>query len=174
MRDYQAEIEGLIKEATQGSGWAAPIVAKQLFEQLEAEDPELLQGWLQEMALPLLTKAVGDYVRAQRAEARRNTKGKEFRDAVAAHAAGDENALSVYLATHVVGPGHTRKRACDMTGPEHLKVGQWYERAGVESLTMGSFHVAVAARVGNRRTREVFSQQQYEDMYRSTTEVRTA
>jgi hypothetical protein len=169
LRDYVSEMDALFKQACAGSGWAVPVVAQRIYEHLLHDDNDLLQGWLDEMALPLLTKAIGDRVRQERLAARAAATTVRFRQAMQQAADGDTEALSLYLVTHVVGPGHTRKRAKDMTGREHLHVATRYEKAGVEALTLGAFHAAVAERIGEHRTEEVLNREEYEQLYRNIT-----
>jgi hypothetical protein len=160
-RNHQREIEDRILAEISGTGWAVPVVAAHLYNDLKEHDPDLLRGWLEEMALPLLTQQVGDLARAQRSRARREA-------AAGAEHAETPRRPSLYHVTHVLS-GVTRKRACDMTGPEHRLVAHRYENAGVQSLMLGAFHTAIADKVGERRTSEVFTREEYERMYRSVT-----
>jgi hypothetical protein len=168
-RNYLQEMDDAIGEAIdRQDGWAVPQVAGQLFETLNAEDPELLEGWLEEMALPMMTKAVGDATRRRRNTARAQLQRDKF---TRAHEAGDAQAMGMWHAAFVVDSALTRRRACDMTAADHRFVAGRYEKAGVESLMLGAFHSAVAAKVGNGVTSDVLSAADYETLYRDIVEV---
>lgn len=174
-RDYIAEMEAHIEAATKGSDWVAAVVAEKLCSQLLESDPELLDGWLHVMAVPLLRRIIGLRVHSQRRAIKRGARVRAFSDAVAdlegaAEEGGRVSAAAVLLGMfseiHTVDEDQTRKRAADMTGPEHLYVAEnTYQRSANTALMLAAFHRAVAKKVGKRRTEDVFSEQQYEDLY---------
>ena len=172
-RDFQAEMNALIVAATEGKTYAVPDVARELYERLLATDPILLNGWLHQNALSALSNAIGDHVRSMRAAARAGSTGKRsssagrFAAAARLAEAGDTSALALYAAMHVVNPGQERKRASDMTGPDHRYVARQYQRNAQEQGLLGLFHETVAAKVGDKRTEDVLTAEQYETLYRS-------
>jgi hypothetical protein len=178
VRDYAREMQERIAQATDGTRFAVPVVARRLFEELSREDPELLDGWLREQGLAALTRAVGNRVRNLRSQARQQVERRSrmsrhgsaaarFGQAVRDFEAGQVTALSAYTALHVVNSRHDRARACDMTGPDHQFVAGKYEGTAVESFLLSAFHSAVADRVGDSITSNVLTQDEYEDLYRS-------
>ena len=174
-RDYIAEMDARIEAATSGSSWVAAIVAEKLCGQLLENDPDLLDGWLHAMAVPLLRRVIGLRVHRERSAAKRGAAARDF----AAAAAGLERAeddgeresaaaalLGMFSEIHVVDPDQTRKRAADMTGPEHLFVAEnTYQKSANTALMLAAFHRAVAKKVGKRRTADVLSEEQYEALY---------
>ena len=169
-RDYVTEMDAHIEAATRGSGWVAAIVAEKLHAELLETDPDLLDGWLRAVAVDSLRLAIGTRSRSQRTVARRRAGSRAFRDAVAeAEQSGDTAPLlGLFSVDYVVDEENTRKRAADMTGPEHLFVAEnTYQRSANEALMLAAFHRAVAEKVGKRRTSEVFSETEYEAMYLS-------
>lgn len=171
-RDFQAEMNALIVTITEGKTYAVPDLARELYGRLLAEDPVLLNGWLHQNALAVLSKAIGDHVRSMRAAARAGSTGRKSsagRFAAAARLAqqGDTSALALYATMHVVNPSQERKRAADMNGNDHRYVAQQYSRNAQELGLLGLFHETVAAKVGDHRTEDVLTAEQYEALYRS-------
>lgn len=166
-RDYLAEMDKKIADATAGTEWIAPVVAAKLHADLLADDPELLDGWLRAIAPEVLRQAIGNRSRAARLAARHGAKPRAF---AAAAEAGDTAALvGMFAVDYVVAPDRTRKRAGDMTGPDHEYVAGEYADTANTARLLAAFHRAVAEQVGGRRTADVFSLDQYEAMYRSIT-----
>lgn len=171
-RDYVAEMDARIAAATGESGWAAPVVAAKMHAALLETDPDLLNGWLHAMAVDVLRMAVGSRSRAQRTVARRRAASRIF-GAAAAEAEETGNTiplLGLFAVVHVIDADNTRKLAADMTGPEHLFVAEnTYQQSANQALMLAAFHRAVAKKVGERKTSDVFSAQQYELLYLSIT-----
>lgn len=171
-RDYIAEMNERIESATEGSGWVAAIVAQKLHAELQETDPDLLEGWLHAVAADTLRLAISTRSRNQRSAARQRAGSRRFQEAAKeAEETGDTAPLlGLFAVDYVVDEANTRKRAADMTGPEHLFVAEnTYQRSANEALMLAAFHRAVAAKVKNKLTREVFSPEQYEAMYLSVT-----
>ena len=176
-RDYIAEMDARIEAVTKGSDWVAAVVAAKLHASLLESDPDLLDGWLRSVAPDVLRQAITLRVRQSNARARRGARAREFADAArdmedASDGEARETAarrlLSLFEQIHTVDDSDTRKRACDMTGPEHLFVAEnQYERKAAPLLMEAAFHRAVAKKVGKRLTSAVFSAEQYQQMYLS-------
>lgn len=178
VRDYLAEMDARIYEATQGSDWVAAIVAQELFDDLLQNDTELLDEWLRLRGPDILREAITKRVRVDNATRRRSARAHQFRDRAQEleDAEDDESRgvaidqLSVFFETLTVDEKNTRKQACDMTGSEHLFVAEHRYRNPAKRLVMlASFHEAVAKKVGDRHTSEVFTEDEYIAMYRSIT-----
>ena len=164
-RDYVAEMDARIDAATSGDGWVAGIVAAELHADLTATDPDLLSGWLHASAEHWLQQTIRDRSRSTRAHARHHAGAHQFADA-----ADDPETLRGMLSVdYVIDDSQTRKRAGDMTGPDHRYVANSYTATGNRALLLAEFHVAVARKVGKRRTSDVLSLDQYENLYRSIT-----
>lgn len=73
-RDYDAEVDALLRAGADGSGFAAPVVATKILLQLEEKDPDLLDGWLHRHAGMFLTERLGGLVRSDRGIARRRSR----------------------------------------------------------------------------------------------------
>ena len=142
-RDYIAEMDARIEAVTKGSDWVAAVVAAKLHASLLESDPDLLDGWLRSVAPDVLRQAITLRVRQSNARARRGARVREFADAArdmedASDGEARETAarrlLSLFEQIHTVDDSDTRKRACDMTGPEHLFVAECVEPHRVKRL----------------------------------------
>lgn len=169
-RDYLAEMDTRITDATAGSGWAAPLVAQKLHAELVADDPDLLDGWLHAVAGEALRQAIANRSRAHRTYARRAASRAFAQAARDAEDSGDAAPLlGLFAVDYVVAADRTRKRARDMTGPDHRFVAGRYEASGNGELMLAAFHHAIAEKVGDRRTAEVYTEAEYEALYLSVT-----
>lgn len=170
-RDYLAEMGERIRAATTGSGWVAAIVAEKLHAGMLENDPDLLDGWLHAMAVQTLRQEIGLRARSERTVARRRAGALSFASAAGdAELSGDPSRLlGLFRVNHVVDAQDTRKRAADMTGEEHLFVAEDYQRSANTARMLAAFHRAVAKKVGRKRTSDVLTEEQYEQMYLSIT-----
>ena len=174
-RDYNAEMDERIAEATSGSGWVAAVVAQKLHASLLENDPDLLDGWLNAMAVQMLRRVIGLRTHAERARAKRGARAREFGDAAGDFgSAGDddkeaagERLLGMFAVPYVIDADGTQKRAADMTGTDHLFVAVDKEKSAKTARMEAAFHRAVAKKVGKKRTADVIPLEQYEAMYLS-------
>lgn len=169
-RDYSAEMDAKIAEATSGDGWIVGIVAAKLHAQLLESDHDLLDGWLSEHAVPILSDYIGQRERSIRARSRLRAKPRQFAAAASdADQSGDYSDLpGMFAATYPVDADDLRKRVADMTGADHKYVAETvYQPLAEKNKLLAAFHRAVAKKVGNRKTAEVYSEAEYEQMFRS-------
>jgi len=61
-RNYNEEMREAIKEAVPEWAYVPSIVAQNLVDKLERENPQLLFGWLQGLAVQLLAKTIEETV----------------------------------------------------------------------------------------------------------------
>lgn len=165
-RDFMAEMSAAIADATGDGDVIAPVLAEKLHARLLESDPELLDGWLRASAVHFLTMAIGARDRSERAIVRRRSEARRFDKAARE---GDVETLSTFAVRLVVDEDNTRRPIGDMTGSDHLFVAGEYGRSAQTAAMLQAFHKAVARKVGKRRTAEVFSEAQYEAMFRSVT-----
>lgn len=175
-RDYVAEMDERIAEATKGSGWVAAVVAQKLHASLLESDPDLLDGWLNAMAVQMLRRVIGLRTHAERAAAKRGARVREFSEAADDFEAADDaeekdaaagRLLGMFAMPYVIDADGTQKRAADMTGPDHLFVAGDKEKTAKTARMEAAFHRAVAKKVGKKRTADVIPLDQYEAMYLS-------
>jgi hypothetical protein len=164
MRDYIAEMGEAIADAIDSGDIVAPVVAEKLHAQLLESDPDLLEGWLRASAVHFLTRAIGDRDRRERSTARTRAEARRFAGAAKS---GDAEELSTFAVRLVVDEDNTRRPIGEMTGADHLFVAGEYGRSAATARMLEAFHRAVASKVGKRKTSVVFTEAQYEQMYRS-------
>lgn len=155
-------------------GWVASTLATKLAADLRQNDPDLLRGWLDLQAENLIRDALVRNSNAQRTRARKRSNAVAFteRARVAERTGNYAELTGMFSAVHTISNGNIRRAARDMTGQDHRYVATRYRNTANEYLMLSAFHNAVARRVGESRTSDVFSEEEYEQMYRSI--VRTA
>lgn len=167
-RDYAAEMHALIEQSVPNGDYIAPLVAADLADKLIANDPALLAGWLWQRAQTVLSDVLARRSNSSRSAARAMAPRHAFAQAAEAYdRTGDPSQLRALQAEYVVNRENLRRRVADMTGADHLFVANTYMLTSKRASMLAAFHRAVAKKVGDRRTAEVFSEEQYLAMYRS-------
>lgn len=140
-------------------------VVEALYEELQQSDPELLHGWLQANALQFLSETIRQRFHSDRSR-HRNARRKAFGDAA------DSGTLADYFEQRfVVNEKNTWRRLGDMTGADHRYVAGQHECTAKRAALLAKFHLAVARKVGTRRTEEVFSAEKLAKLEQSITGV---
>ncbi|MET9081387.1 hypothetical protein ABZX77_05700 [Streptomyces sp. NPDC004237] len=150
--------------ATEGSDWVPAVVAASICEQLASDDPELLDGWLRAIAVQALTEQITVRERSIRTATRARASARAF---AAAAESGDVQKLRAFSVTFCVDEANTRRRVADMTGTDHRFVAADYAEKANTAKMLAAFHLAVAKKVGDRRTADVMSEPEYDRLYRS-------
>jgi hypothetical protein len=161
-RDETAEINALIDELIDGEDDLIPAVAaEKLVSQLEETDLDLLDLWLRAGAQSFLTAKITERVRQLRAQAAAGHVKTRFSKAAKS---GDSRELGVFAIRFCVDDDNTQRRVADMSGADHLYVAADYDHSGKRSMVLASFHKKVAAKVGDKKTSEVFGEEEYAAM----------
>lgn len=175
-RDYLAEMSALINAVLPDGDYVAPVVAHDLVEKLRANDTELLTGWLDVRAEVTMTAYISDRIKNRRNASRESAARTAFASAAERFSAtGDGPAMREALvqrpfdAEHVVNESLLRRKVGEMTGVDHTFVANEYAETKQTAALLESFHRAVAKKVGKFKTKDVFTEQQYVEMYRSIT-----
>lgn len=174
-RDYLGEMNDAIDAMLPNGDYVAPLVAHELVEKLLANDPDLLRGWCEARYEPILADFIHHKVKGRRSASREAAARSAFAEAAGSFAAtGNVTALreavrSPFDTEYVVNHGLLRRKVRDMTGPDHLFVAREYAESKQTAMLLESFHRAVAKKVGQQRTGEVFTEETYLAMYRSIT-----
>jgi hypothetical protein len=168
-RDVLAEIGALADAVTAEGGWVAGTVANRLRHQLERDDPQLLNAFLRLMADDTLRSFISARERSRRAVERARAGSRRFAQAAAdAEDARDYGLMSgAFAVSYVVDSSNMRRRVADMTGADHVYVADRYAHSANEARMLSAFHRAVAERVGDRKTSDVFSETEYASMLSS-------
>jgi hypothetical protein len=164
-RDPGCEINDLIDDLLDSDEDIVPAVAaEKIVATLEETNPELLDVWLHLVARAVMTAAITDRIRRIRASAAANAGRVKFGRAAKS---GDPAELGVFSVRLHVDDNHTQRRTGDMRGPDHLYVSGEYQKEGKLATLRAAFHKKVAARVGDKRTCEVFTEEEYAAMLAS-------
>jgi hypothetical protein len=174
-RNYLAEMDEAIETALPPTDFVNAIVAREVVGKLRANDPELLAGWLDLRAEVILTDFLHHRMKNRRSLSPEARKRHVFGEA-AAEFGETGDAERFRTVTHelfdqflVVGSDNLRRCIGDMTGADHLFVAEGHAETRQAAELLESFHRAVAKKVGNKRTRDVFTESEYRAMYRSVT-----
>lgn len=171
-RDYLAEMGAAIEAAMPDGDYVAPVVAAELVDRLRVEDPDLLSGYLHLRASVVLADVIARRSNSKRGAARMMAPRKAFAEASKVFMdSADPLALEPFKTEYVVDDGNTRRRVADMTGADHRFVATHYAATKNVAALLESFHLAVAKKVGVKRTADVISEEQYLRMYRSVTRL---
>jgi hypothetical protein len=175
-RDYLAEMSALIDGALPDGEYIAPLVAHDLIEKLRANDGELLAGWLNMRAEVTMTAYISDRIKNRRQSSRESAARSTFGEAAERFAVGGDGATMraavltrPFDAEYVVNCELLRRRVAEMTGADHIFVAKEYAETKQTARLLESFHRAVAKKVGDQKTKDVFTEGQYVEMYRSIT-----
>lgn len=155
-----------------------PTVVTEFIDRMDVEAPGLIDSYVVDNRVRYLLGDFGQVLDRRRALSRqrpgsqsstaagRNARAGRFADGVDAAVAGGQGAISVFLATCSVDGTDVAVGA--MRGEDHLWVADMtYGPRARTNLMLESFHRAVAKKCGLRRTDEVFTEEQYQKLYRS-------
>lgn len=169
-RDYLADMNAAIEAAIPEGDYTAPLVAADLVEKLRATDPDLLSGWLDLRAAAFLADAIARRSNSRRQAARVGAPRRAFAEAAQRFTEEtDPAALAPFATEYVIDTANTRRRVEDMTGADHRFVAAGYAESKRTAALLEKFHLAVARKVGDRRTADVISESEYLSMLRSIT-----
>lgn len=170
-RDFIAEMSEAVEGAIPAGDYVASVVAAELVERLRAEDPDLLAGWLHLKAAVILADVVARRSNSKRQSARVGAPRRAFAEAASNFTTeGDLKALSPFTVEYVVDDTNTRRAVASMTADDCRFVASKYEESARISKLEAAFHRAVGKKIGGRMVAEVFTEDQYLEMYRSVTQ----
>lgn len=169
-RDFIGDMNAWISKFIVDEDYVAAEQASLLLDQLRSDDPDLLAGYLDAVALAILTQRLGQK-RTARARAASRGKGA-FRAALAAHEAGDDRPLSVF-AEHLVVDGQRVSRAIGrMTREDHQYVASRQGARSKAAAMQEQFHNAIASKIApGLTTADVISEDDYVVLYNSIVQV---
>ena len=167
-RDFVGEMRALCEKAISDTEQPNPVVAQEIVDRLLGGDPELLSGWLLAKAPTIVCDYLRQIDHTSRGRVRITAPGKAFADAAARFEAGQSDAMVVFEARYVVNEDGARRRVADMTGPDHVFVAREYAESARTQKFLESVHRAVAKKVGDRKTSEVYTPEQYVALFDRT------
>lgn len=164
-RDYAQEMDELVAKAFAGHDpIRAATVAKQLVNELEEKDPELLDGWLRLRAEDLLRRQIGLMQSSQRSHNRAVAGRKAFAEAREAFEQGNPEPMARHmdwLSTYfVVDNTFTRKKLGDCTGKDLSFVAKGYETRARTARFEAQFFEQLAQKVGDDLVSDHYTEEQ--------------
>lgn len=142
-------------------------VAAELLADARAHEPDALAEWLDMHAEAILRDAITTVIRSRRARSRSKAVSGAFAKAARAYEGGDLAALSPFNQRYVVDGSETQRRVRDMTRTDCLFVADRYAISADRNALLSLFHRAVATRVGDQTVGAVYSETEYDRLYRS-------
>jgi len=141
-------------KATLPSEFIVTIEAQNFLDAMHAQYPGELAEWTHAHALDVVTNNLWCMLFGDRQKAR-GRRGR-FRDATDQFDPADAESVDVFSQRFVIDHDNMWRRLGEMTGKDHLFVADQYTKTGRRALMEAAFHRAIAKRVGDRRTDEVF------------------
>lgn len=157
---YQDEIHAAIMAEVEANGDV--LSTGTLRDKLLASlDDKLITNWLWEQAPTLLATEITAMLRHQRGRIRQQAKSAAFGDAVKQAQKGEatEEQMSVFQTRYFLGGGDgTSYSLGSLRGSDHHILADNYSKRGNKFLLYGELHTQIARRCGNKRTDEVFTE----------------
>lgn len=164
-RDWTGEMDLIIDRHTQVDTYQTRIVAQDIVAELLADDPDLLNGWLQIKAADLLHEVINHRDRSRRARGVIERKQQDFNDVLDDFVAGNTEPLRSYLGTmHAVDRENNRKKLRNMTKGDLVFVADRYQDRARENGFLAAFYRELSRRVGKQTVGDVFSEAQLQAM----------
>lgn len=167
-RDYRSDFSKYLKTHWPEGDYVRAVWASKIVEDLRKRDPDLLRGWLDACAEPLITAYIGARDRGRRARLVSDQPRRDFAAAVDRLAAGDTDTRDLFKVSLVIDDNNTSRPIGKMTKADHLYVAQEYAADAELSAMDAAFHQAVARKLKlDQTTSDVFTEEQYVMLLRS-------
>lgn len=166
-RDFIAEMRAIIDAETSSGPYISGVVAEHIVEKLRANDPELLDGWLNVQAASFLRHAINLRDCSARTYARTATRRGVFAKAAQEHEAGNSAPLVRWLNVPFAVEDGSRKRLADLTAADLDFAASTYEARAAENAMTASFLRALRKKVGRLTVGDKFSDEQLTAMWAS-------
>lgn len=176
-REYVQEMRDVVTGAmetarTQGETFQHGALAHKIVAELRDRDSELLSGWMDLQAVEILRQYIGTIDRSSRAKERHKASRKAFGDAVERHKAGDPDAMTRFLnVTFVVDEASNRMQLGNMKKQDLRYAADSYQRQADANAFEASFLNALADKVGDKKVKEIFTEEQILKMRNSLTQL---
>lgn len=168
-RDFAAEMRALVDAQTVNGPYVSRIVAAEVVDKLRANDPELLNGWLDANAETFVWQMINDRDRGLRSHARQTSGRSAFAADAKEHAAGNSAPLVHWLTVPFSTPDGARKRLADMTAEDLAFAADGYEARARENRMTAAFLRAISRKVKKDTVGKHFTDEQLTAMWQSLT-----
>jgi hypothetical protein len=142
------------------STFVIPLEAESFVQQAQQFYPDEFAEWVYAHAIDLVATNLRRHMHADRQRARTGKRGR-FRDATDQYDPDDPSSVEVFAQRFVVNHQNMWKLLGEMTAEDHRYVADQYAATGKRAQMEAAFHRAVAKHIGNRRTDEVYTTEQF-------------
>lgn len=156
-RDYAADMRILIDAETSHGPYVSRVIAREIVEKLQANDPELLNGWLMAHAEQLIWGAINQRDRSIRGSARTTAGRSAFASAAEEHDDGDSSALGHWLGCRYVVEDGSRRALATLTKADLLFVAEAYDDRAKANSFEAAFMRALSKKVGRGTVADHFT-----------------
>lgn len=169
MRDYLNDMNDLLDTKVPDSNYIPSLVSAEIVEWLRDNDPDLLHGWLNEIAVVVMTDVIGTRDRSDRARRRHHASAVAFSAAAGSFSTtGDPTVFSPFRQKFTVNDANLRRSVADMTSDDHKFVAAKYASSSKIADLESKFHAAIAKKIGpGQTTSDVMDESTYQTMYNS-------
>lgn len=138
--------------------------AEKFLAMMNEQHPGELATWLADYEVVFVADEMRRIMRSQRARDRAREGARAF----AEHYSLDDTPEpdDPFAVRYCVNGDNVWRSVADMRGDDHRYVAGQYEVSGKRALVRAAFHEAVAKKIGNKRTADVFSVDKYEALRR--------
>lgn len=167
MRNYVTEMRALIDEETSHGPYVSAIIAEKIVQKLQANDPELLEGWLHAQAVHILRQAINLRDSSHRTHARITASRSVFAKAAIEAKEGNTEPLGKFLETRYVVEDGSRVRLADLREPQLNFVADSYKKRAQDALLQQAFLRALARKIGSDSVADHFDEDDLSKLWRS-------
>lgn len=160
-------MDDTIKTFIPEGDFSVSVVTEAITEYLMKNESEFIAEFQAELLSKWLHEYLSSTLRGRRQELYRATRSSNIKETLEKITSGDKEAVDAFRVTYVVNDENTWRHLADMTGEDHLYVAKSYEISGKKSLLLSSFHKAIAKKLGNKKTSEVISEEEYLKLFSS-------
>lgn len=173
MRSYLDDMQALLSEKLPTTDYIAGVEAAKIVEWLRDNDPDLLHGWLNEIAVVVMSRTIATRSNRDRGDRRKNASVFAFSAAATRFAAsGDPSEFSPFLEQFVVNSDNLRRIVADMTREDHTFVANRYNQRSEQQKAEAAFHKVIADRIGSgQTTSDVMDEDTYQRLHDSIIEM---
>ncbi len=166
--DPASKVRAYIDDALEHTTYISSDLAHRLVDKLRDEAPDVLQEWLNSVAVDVMRDTINRVQQSRRSVVRQRAKTSVFKAAVDAAEAGETGLLEGWLTQpYLTNPENIRKPLGEMYRAEILHAVAVYERLARGNQMQVAFLNAIANRVGARRVNEVWDNDQLDTLWRS-------
>lgn len=142
--------------------------SERFLNMMQDDHPDELDEWVAASTRRFIANAMKSKLGADRRRSRTQASAKQFSET------DIDEIVDSFSVTYVIGSEKIRRRVGDMNGADHIFVADSYDHDAAPLLMAAAFHRAVAKKAGKRRTADVMTVEQYDELWRSINAQRPA